>query len=87
MVNKRMKPRTALQHVTNVARKNGYTVSKVHGRGKGSHSLYVIRDTNGTEVGRFGLTGHGDRELSWTMMRQLEDGLAHLFGDKWMEKR
>lgn len=38
-------------------------------------------------VVRFGLTGHPGRELSWTMMRQIEDGLAHLFGEKWMEKR
>ena len=35
---------------------------------------------------RFGLTDH-PRELSWTVLRGLEDGLAPYFGDKWMEKR
>lgn len=81
-----MKPRAALQHVTRVARKNGYQIEELVGRGKGSHRMHVITDADGQEVGRFGLTGHGDRELSWTMMRQIEDGLAHLFGEKWMEK-
>lgn len=81
-----MKPAAALQQVTRVARKHGYRVTELPGRGKGSHRVFtVLRD--GAEVARFGLTGHGDRELSWTMMRQIEDGLAHLFGEKWMEKR
>jgi len=27
------------------------------------------------------------RDLSWTLLRDLEDGLAHLFGEKWTEQR
>lgn len=81
-----MRPRAALQHVTRVARKHGYRVEQLRGRGKGSHAVYVILDEGDNEVGRFGLTGHGDRELSWTMMRQIEDGLAHLFSERWMER-
>ena len=81
-----MKPAAALQYIARVARRHGFHVTELPGRGKGSHRLFtVVHD--GAEVARFGLTGHGDRELSWTMMRQIEDGLAHLFGEKWMEKR
>lgn len=75
-----------MQHVTRVARKHGYHVEGLKGRGKGSHAVYVILDGDDNEVGRFGLTGHGDRELSWTMMRQIENGLAHLFDERWMEQ-
>lgn len=75
-----MRPRTAQQYVTRVARKHGYQVAQLKGRGKASHAVFVILDSDDNEVARFGLTGHGDRELSWTMMRQIEGGLAHLFG-------
>ncbi len=34
-----------------------------------------------------GLTSHGAKERSWTALRALEEGLAHLIGDKWTEKR
>jgi hypothetical protein len=30
------------------------------------------------------LTRH-PREMSWTVMRGIDDGLTHLFGDRWME--
>jgi hypothetical protein len=47
----------------------------------------VLDDTDtDTDVGRFGLTGHGG-ELSWTVLGNTEDSLSHLFGEKWMEKR
>jgi nitrogen fixation/metabolism regulation signal transduction histidine kinase len=32
------------------------------------------------------LTGHA-RDLSWTVLEHLEDGLAHLLGEKWTEYR
>ena len=56
------------------------------GRGKGSHRHYIVRDANGNEVARFVVTGHA-RELSWTVLRSVEDGLAHLFGSRWMEDK
>ena len=46
----------------------------------------MLAGSSGREVKRFGVTGH-QRELSWTMMRQIEDGLADLFGEKWAEER
>jgi hypothetical protein len=61
-------------------------VAQLKGRGKGSHAVFAILDRDDNEVARFGLTGHGDREMSWTMMRQIESGLAHLFGEGWMER-
>ena len=76
-----MKPAQTLQLVRRNARKHDLTVVEQPGRGKGSHRIFVL-----AEVARFGLTDH-PRELSWTVLRQMEDGLAHLFGEKWMEKR
>jgi hypothetical protein len=43
-------------------------------------------DEKGTEVVRFAVTGH-KRELSWTVLWSIEDSLAPLFGEKWMEER
>ncbi|MBO0835768.1 MAG: hypothetical protein J2P28_09640 [Actinobacteria bacterium] len=60
-------------------------VRELPGRGKGSHRIFVIEDTDGNEVARFGLTGHA-RELSWTLLREIEGGLAHLFNEGWMDK-
>jgi hypothetical protein len=47
--------------------------------------MFALTDSSGTEKARFGLTGHA-RDLSWTVMRETEDGLAQLFGKKWTEK-
>lgn len=68
------------------ARAHDLTVRELPGRGKGSHRLYALEDASGSEVARFGLTGHA-RDRSWTVMEHLEDGLAHLFGAKWTEIR
>lgn len=57
----------------------------VQGRGTGSHQIHVIKDADGKEIGRFGLTDH-PKDVSWTVLSQVEDSLAHLFGKKWMEK-
>jgi hypothetical protein len=81
-----MKPAQTLQLVRRTARRHALTVQELPGRGKSSHRIYRLLDASGAEVGRFGLTDH-PRELSWQVMRGLEDGLAHLFGEKWMEQR
>ena len=77
----------ALTLVRRLAREQELTVTELPGRGKGSHRIYALANSAGTEVSRFGLTSHGSKELSWTVLRALEEGLAHLFGDKWTEKR
>lgn len=85
MVNKKLKAQAALRLARTAARGSGYSIHEIAGRGKGSHQLYAVLDSAGNEVGRFTLTNH-PRELSWTVLRSLEDGLAHLFGDDWLEK-
>ncbi|WP_046468977.1 hypothetical protein [Allosalinactinospora lopnorensis] len=86
MVNKRMKARAVLSLARMAARANNLKVEELKGRGKGSHHVYVIRGANGGEVGRFSLTDHS-KEVSWTVLRSIDDGLVHLFGEKWLEKR
>ncbi|WP_017569275.1 hypothetical protein [Nocardiopsis halotolerans] len=85
MVNKRMKARVLLALVRRMARKNGLSVEELKGRGKGSHQTYVLLDERGAQVGRFMVTQHS-KELSRGLLRDVEDGLRHLFGEKWMEK-
>jgi hypothetical protein len=87
MVNRRMKPAQVLTLIRKLARAKKLTVKELPGRGKGSHSIYALENSTGTEVARFGLTGHGSKDLSWTVMKALEGGLEHLFGEKWTEKR
>ena len=86
MVNKRMKAPAVLRLVKKLARQHGLSVKELPKRGKGSHTMYAVLDATDTDVGRFGLTGHGG-ELSWTVLGNTEDSLSHLFGEKWMEKR
>jgi hypothetical protein len=86
VVNKRLRPTAVLALVRKHARQHGLSVKEEPGRGKGSHRLYVVVDADMVEVGRFSLTGHS-RELSWTVLRSVEEALAPLFGDKWMEER
>lgn len=81
-----MKAQAALSLTKRAARRNNLRIEELHGRGKGSHRIYVVLDSDGNAVGRFGLTFH-PQDLSWTVLRNLEDGLTHLFGDKWMEQR
>jgi hypothetical protein len=75
----------ALSLIRKLARQHGYKVAQLPGRGKGSHSMHVLLDSAGNEVTRFGLTGH-TKDMSWTMLRAIEDHLANQFGEKWMEK-
>lgn len=78
----------ATQLAKKAARKNGYKVEYLPGRGKGSHHIYAVLDADGNEVGRFGLTDHGSKDVSWKVLREVESALAGLFEDtRWMEKR
>lgn len=86
MVNRRMRPTQALSLVRKLAREHGLTVIELKGRGKGSHRMYALVDSNGSKIARFGLTDH-PRDLSQPMMIRLEDGLAPWFGERWTEKR
>jgi hypothetical protein len=66
-------------------REHALTIRELPGRGKGSHRMFAIEDADGNEVARFGLTGHA-RDLSWTLLREIEDGLVRLFGEGWMDR-
>lgn len=82
-----MKSGQALRLVRKLAREHALRVVAVPGRGKGSHSLYQLVDSDGQEVERFGVTGHGSKDLSWTVLTRLEERLAPIFGEKWTEQR
>jgi hypothetical protein len=86
MVNKRLRPKAVLRLVRKHARQHNLEVREQPGRGKGSHYRYVVVDADMLEVGRFALTGHS-RELSWTVLRSVEEALPPVFGDKWMEEQ
>jgi hypothetical protein len=86
VVNKRMKAEALLRLARKVARAEGYSIEELPGRGKGSHRIYAVLDSAGNELGRFSLTHH-PKDVSWTVLRQIEDNLAHLFGENWMERR
>ncbi|MEA5366893.1 hypothetical protein VA596_45695 [Amycolatopsis sp., V23-08] len=86
MVNKTMKASAVLQLARAAARRKGHRVEHLPGRGKGSHVVYVVLDADDDVIGRFTLTNHS-RDVSIGVLRAIEDGLAHVFGEKWMEKR
>lgn len=75
-----------LQLVRKMARRHGYRVVLVDGRGKGSHQIHVVLDADGREIGRFSVTDHGSKDVSWGVLRTIENRLAGLLGEKWMEK-
>lgn len=56
------------------------------GRGKGSHQIHVLLDSADREAGRFTITDHGSKDVSWGVLRTIEDGLAGVLGERWMEK-
>jgi hypothetical protein len=80
-----MNPAEALSLVRRNARKHQLTVRVLPKRGKGSHEIYALADSDGTEVARFGLTGHA-RDLSWGVLRRLEERLEPHFGERWTER-
>ncbi len=86
MVNRRMSARQVLALVRRLARREELTVVELRGRDKGSHRLYRLVDVGGSEVIRFGVTDHpGD--VSWLVLRRLEERLAPVFGEDWTEKQ
>lgn len=80
-----MKARILLALARRMARNNGPRPEELKGRGKGSHQTYVLLDGGGAQVGRFMVTQHS-KALSRGLLQDVEDGLQHLFGEKWMEK-
>ena len=54
-------------------------------RGKGSHTIWVVLDESGNELGRVGLTGHSG-SMSQTVTRSNEQALLDLFGEGWLDK-
>lgn len=85
MVEGRKTARQALTLIRKQARQRGWSVEQLAKRGKGSHSVYVIRDTEKKEIGRVALTGHtGD--MSWLVTRSVEHALEPIFGQGWMDR-
>jgi hypothetical protein len=80
-----MRPAEALILVRRIAREHELRVRELSGRGKGSHRIFALDDAAGKEVARFGLTGHR-ADLSWTVLRRLEERLAPWLGERWTEK-
>jgi hypothetical protein len=72
-----------LKAVRRLARKHGYTVAVLPKRGKGSHTIWGVFASDGTEVGRFGLTGHHG-PMSHTVTDNAEEALVDLFGEGWL---
>ncbi len=81
-----MRAAQVLTLVRKLARQHDLTVEELPGRGKGSHRIYRLLDHTDTELVRFGLTDH-PRDLSWSLLRALEDGMAPWFGQNWTEKK
>jgi hypothetical protein len=86
MVNRRMKSAQVIALVRRLARERKLAVRELPGRGKGSHRIFAPDDSDGKEVARFGLTSH-PKDLSWTVLKEIEGGLEHLFGSKWTERK
>ncbi|MGH3785920.1 MAG: hypothetical protein ACRDRG_05075 [Pseudonocardiaceae bacterium] len=85
MVNRRMSARQVLALVRRLARREELILVELPGRGKASHRLYRLVDAGGSEVVRFGVTDHpGD--VSWLVLRRLEERLEPVFGKDWTEK-
>jgi hypothetical protein len=81
-----MRAAQAVSLIRKLAREKDLNVIKLKKRGKGSHQMYALLNADGVEVERFGVTDHpGD--MGWIVTTRLEERLAPLFGDKWMEKK
>ncbi len=68
-----------------LARLHGYTVEQLPKRGRGSHTIWAVRDADGNELGRVGLTGHPGA-MSQTVTRSNEEALEPVFGKGWLDK-
>ncbi|MGH3854496.1 MAG: hypothetical protein ACRDR6_13575 [Pseudonocardiaceae bacterium] len=81
-----MSARQVLALVRRLARREELTVVELPDRGKGSHRLYRLVYAGGSEVVRFGVTDHpGD--VSWLVLRRLEERLEPVFGEDWTERQ
>jgi hypothetical protein len=85
MVNGTRSAQQVLKAVRKQARRLGHTVEQLPKRGKGSHTIWVILDTDGKEIGRIGLTGHSGQQ-SQVVTRSNEHALEDLFGEGWLDK-
>ncbi len=61
------------------------TVEQLAKRGKGSHTIWVVRNAEGSEVGRVGLTGHAGQQ-SQIVTRSNERALENVFGEGWLDR-
>jgi len=84
MVNGTRSATQVLKAVRRAARQNNYKVEQLPKRGKGSHTIWVVLDDDGVEVGRIGLTGHSGQQ-SQTVTRSNEQALEELFGEGWLD--
>ena len=71
------------------AKRLGLTVEQLKrngkSRGKGSHTIWVLRDPDGREVGRIGLVGHAGH-MGQKVTRSCESALEEVFGEGWLDK-
>ena len=67
------------------ARELGLTVERLPKGGKGSHTIWVVRDARGAEVGRVGLTDHAGQQ-SQIVTRSNEQALERAFGKGWLDR-
>ncbi|MDY0914263.1 MULTISPECIES: hypothetical protein [Rathayibacter] len=84
MVNGTRSAADVLKAIRRNARRRGWSVVQLPRRGKGSHSIWVVLDPEGVEIGRVGLTGHSG-QMSQTVTRSNESALEHLFGKGWLD--
>ena len=85
MVDKRKTAKQSLTLIRRHARRHGWSVEQLPKRGKGSHTIYVVRNAHGGEMGRVALTGHAG-DMSWTVTRSVEQALEPIFGEGWMDR-
>ena len=81
-----MSARQVMALVRSPARLHDLSAVEYAGRGKGSHRVFLVLDRDGVERARITVTDHpGD--LSWAVLRDIEQKLTPLFGPRWTEKR
>ena len=85
MVEGRRTAKQALTLIRRHARRHDWSVEQLPKRGKGSHTIHVVRDADGHEIGRVALTGHAG-DMSWTVTRSIEQALEPIFGEGWMDR-
>lgn len=74
-----------LKAARKAARALGFSVAQLPKRGKGSHTIWVVQDADGKEVGRIALTGHSG-QMTQIVTRSNEKALEGVFGEGWLDK-